>query len=190
MKENNKCIGDMGQANSHLFSTLELTSGFWQMQLDEKSQPLTAFTIPGRGQFHWITSPMGHLGCPACFQSLIEGVLCDIQNVLIYIDDLLIHTDTHEKHLQILDQVLTRLQKNHFKINLAKCFFGSKQVFYLGFTLTAEGIKPGQGKLKAIKEAKAHTDVKSIRSFVGLCNFFCNHIKDFAIIAAPLFKLT
>jgi len=55
MKEITECIGDIGRANSMLFSTLALTSGFWQMQLDEKSQPLTAFTIPGKGQYHWIT---------------------------------------------------------------------------------------------------------------------------------------
>ncbi len=59
-----------------------------------------------------------------------------------------------------------------------------------GFTLTPEGIKPGKNKLKAINTAKAPADVKTIRSFVGLCNFFRTHIKDFAVIAAPLFKLT
>jgi hypothetical protein len=51
MKEITKCIGDFGRANSTIFLTLDLTSGFWQMQLDEKSQPLTAFTIPGQGQY-------------------------------------------------------------------------------------------------------------------------------------------
>ncbi len=61
---------------------------------------------------------------------------------------------------------------------------------YLGFTLTPEGIKPGKNKLKAIQTAKAPADVKTIRSFVGLCNFFRTHIKDFAVIAAPLFRLT
>jgi hypothetical protein len=56
--------------------------------------------------------------------------------------------------------------------------------------LTPDGIKLGRNKLKAIKDAKPPTDIKTIRSFVGLCNFFRTHIKDFALIAAPLFKLT
>jgi hypothetical protein len=63
-------------------------------------------------------------------------------------------------------------------------------VSYLGYTLTPEGIKPGKNKLKAIKDAKPPTDLKTICSFVGLCNFFRTHIKNFAIIAAPLFCLT
>jgi hypothetical protein len=65
MKEIMECIGDIGRANLTIFSTLDFTFGYWQMQLEEKSQPLTAFTIPGKGQYHWITSPMGLLGCPA-----------------------------------------------------------------------------------------------------------------------------
>ncbi len=61
----------------------------------------------------------------------------------------------HEDHLKVLDQVLDRLQTNNLKINLDKCFFGNKEVSYLGFTLTPEGIKPGKNKLKAIKDALA-----------------------------------
>ncbi len=190
MKEITECIGDIGRANSTIFSTMDLISGFWQMQLEEKSQPLTAFIIPGHSQYQWITSPMGLLGCPASFQCLMEGVLRNISNVIVYIDDLLIHTKTHEDHLKVLEQVLQRLHSHNLKINLDKCFFSNKEVSYLGFTLTPEGIKPGKYKLKAIKDAKPPTDIKTIRSFVGLCNFFRTHIKNFAIIAVPLFHLS
>ena len=190
MKEINELIQDIGRANLSIFMTLDLTSGFWQMKLEPESQPLTAFTIPSRGQFHWITSPMGLLGCLASFQRLMEQVLRGLQNILIYIDDVLIHTDTHEKHLEALEQVLMRLHQHHLKINLDKCLFGDRQVSYLGFTLTPDGIKPGEAKLKAIKLATEPGDVKAIRSFVGLCNFFWNHIQGFVITAAPLFKLT
>ncbi len=133
---------------------------------------------------------MGLLGCPASFQGSKDQVLRGLQNLLIYIDDVLIHTHTHKKHLEALEQVLMRLHQHHLKINLDKCLFGDKQVSYLGFTLTPEGIKPGKAKLKAIKNAGPPSDTKEIRSFKGLCNFFRHHIQDFAITAAPLFKLT
>ncbi len=61
---------------------------------------------------------------------------------------------------------------------------------YLGFTLTPDEIKLGKNKLKAIKDAKPPTNIKTIQSLVGLCTFFRTHIKDFALIAAPLFKMT
>jgi hypothetical protein len=90
----------------------------------------------------------------------------------MYINDLLVHTDTHEGHLQMLEKVLMRLHQNHLKINLDKWIFGNKEVSNLRFTLTLDGIKPGKNKLKAIKDAKPPSDIKSIWSFVGLCNFF------------------
>ncbi len=83
MKEITECIGDIVKANSTIFSTLDLTSGFWQMKLDENLQHLTASTIPGQGQFAWVTSSMGLLGCPASFQRLMEAVLLNIKNVLV-----------------------------------------------------------------------------------------------------------
>jgi Reverse transcriptase (RNA-dependent DNA polymerase) len=128
MKEITECIGDIGHANSTIFSTLDLPSGFWQIQFDEKSQQPMAFMIPGQGQYQWITSPMRLLGYPASFQCPMEGVLRNISNVIVCMDDLLVHTKTHEDHLKIIDQILEHLQLQSLKINLDKCFFGNREV--------------------------------------------------------------
>ena len=103
------CMGQIGRSGSHIFSTLDLTAGFWQMLLDPKCRPYTAFTVPGMGQYQWVTSPMGLLGCPASFQRLMESVVKGIDNVLVYIDDLLVHSDSHERQLDILEQLFQRL---------------------------------------------------------------------------------
>jgi hypothetical protein len=161
-KEITECIGNIGRANSTIFLTLDLTSGFWQMQLNDESQPLTAFTIPGKGQYHWVTSPMGLLGCPASFPLLMETVLRHINNVLVYIDDVLLHTATHYQHLRVLEKVFERLHQNHLKVNLDKCVFGNWEVSYLGFMLTPEGIKSGQNNLQAIRDALPPTNIKMV----------------------------
>jgi putative transposase len=190
MKDIHECIGDIGRSESTIFSTLDLTSGFWQMPFHSESVPKTAFILPGLGQYEWLTSPMGLLGCTASFQRLMEELLHGIDNVIVYIDDLLIRSRSHEHHLSILDIVMTRLSENNMKINVSKCFFCNTEVSYLGFRLTPQGIKPGKDKLKAVEKAKIPATKVDIKWFVGLCNFFRTHIKDFARICEPLNKAT
>ena len=167
MKEVNECISDIGRANSNIFTTIDLTLGFWQMPIDDQDSHLTAFTVQGHGQFEWITSPMGLLGCPASFQRLMEKVLDGINNIIVYIDDVIIHTATHEHHLQVLDQVLTKLEEHQLKINLAKCFFGNTEVAYLGFVLTPEGIRPGREKLQVLRDMPPPSNLRQVRQFIG-----------------------
>jgi Reverse transcriptase (RNA-dependent DNA polymerase) len=101
------------------------------MKHDDDSQPLMAFTIPGKGQFHWVTFPMGLLGCPASFQCLMETVLRNINKVMDYIEDMLLHTATHEEHLKVLEKVFKCLHQDHIKVNLEKSVFDNSEVSYL-----------------------------------------------------------
>ena len=189
MKDVSECISDIGRAGSSIFTAIDLTAGFWQMLLHPRSRPYTAFTVPGQGQFQWVTTPMGLLGSPSSFQRLIETVMHNMQNVLIYIDDILLHTHTHEEHLKIFEEVLKRLVRHGIKMNLEKCIFASKEVSYLGFRLTEQGIKPGSDKLKAVSKVAPPSSIKEVRQFLGLCNFFRNHVRNFAQISAPLVEM-
>jgi hypothetical protein len=156
------------------------------MALDPKSQPYTAFMVPCMGQFEWKVVS----SAPSAFQQLMKQVVKGINNVVVYIYDLIIHSKTHKEHLQSLDAVFTRLASHDLRVNLKKCVFGSGETSYLGFRLTKEGIFPGSDKLKAVKEAQPPENVKQICQFLGLCNFFQGHIQNFAQITSPLIQLT
>ena len=73
------------------------------MLLETSSRPYTAFTVPGQGQFQWVTLPMGLLGCPASFQRMMEAVFKGLEGIIVYIDDLLVYSDTHKKQIDILE---------------------------------------------------------------------------------------
>jgi transposase InsO family protein/ribonuclease HI len=185
-----QCIAEVGQANSKIFSCIDLRSGFWQLDLDKKARHLTAFTIPGVGQFQYTVAPMGLAGSPASFSRLMDLIMKDLSNVITYIDDCLVHSPDETTHAQHVRMALQRIRKHKLKINLEKCVFMAKEVQYLGHTLSGEGIRPGKDKTQAIKEAKPPANVKQVRSFMGLANYFRSFIPGFAVKAAPMFALT
>jgi hypothetical protein len=128
MRDISDCIHEIGKSESTIFSTIDLTSGFWQMVLEPNSRPLTTFTVYGMGQYEFTTSHMGLLGCPASFQRLMEEVTKDIPNVIVYIDEILVHTKTHQEHQATLLKLFARLAQHNLKIKLEKCFFAQKEV--------------------------------------------------------------
>ncbi len=106
------------------------------MALEPKSRPYTAFTVPGMGQFEWKVISMGLASAPSAFQRLLELVVKGIDNVVVYIDDLIIHSKTHEQHLESSDKVFTLLAAHNLRVNLKKYVFGSSETSYLGVRLT------------------------------------------------------
>jgi hypothetical protein len=168
MKTVEECIGDIGRSGSTIFSTLDLSSGFWQLPLEKNSQKFTAFTVHNMGQFEWTRTSQGLHSAPGQYQRLMELTVKGLHNVIVYIDDLLVHDSEHVTHRQSLQSLFNRLRKANLKLNLTKCNFGSTNVTYLGFRLTPEGILPGSDKLAAVKNATPPKNVHQIRQFLGL----------------------
>ena len=185
-----ECIADIGRSGSKVFASLDQRSGFWQQKLDEKSRQFTAFTIPGLGQFEYVTCPMGLTGSPASFSRLMDLIMQGLPNTITYIDDTLVHAPDHQQLLYHLRLTLQRFRQANLKLNAEKCIFGSSSVQYLGHTLTAQGVEPGQCKLQAIKDTQPPRNIKQLKSFIGLVNYFRNYVRDFARQCAPLNALT
>jgi hypothetical protein len=185
-----ECLKTVGRAGCKVYSALDCSSAFWQLQLRPSDCPFTAFTIPGKGQYHWRTCPQGLMGAPASFSKLMDVPLADAENVLTYIDDVLVHSQTHEQHLKHLAAAIDKIGTANLRLNPKKCVFRSDSVEYLGHTLSGDGVRPRQDKAKAMQSAQPLRSVKELRSFCGLANYFRSYIVQFAILTAPLFRLT
>ena len=136
--------------------------------------------------------PFGLTNAPATFQRLMnqlfEGEKWKF--VHIYLDDILIVSPNFQEHLTHIEQVLAHLAEAGLRLKPAKCAFAQKKVDYLGFTLSAEGVCPNDGKVIAVKDFPRPVDAKSIRRFLGMVNFYRRHVEDMAAIARPLTALT
>jgi hypothetical protein len=130
------------------------------------------------------------MGAPASFSRLMDMLLADAENVLTYIDNVLVHSRSHKKHLKPLSDAMDKIGAANLRLNPKKCVFGSDLVEYLGHTLSGDGVRPGQNKANAMQTAQPQRSVKELRSFCGLANYFRSYIVLFAIKAAPLFRLT
>ena len=108
---------------------------------------------------------------------------------LIYLDDILVYSRTFEDHLCHLRQVFDRLRHANLKLKPSKCKFACPQVKYLGHVVSPEGIAPDDDKISAVRDFPRPHNVKTVRSSLGLANYYRRFIKDFAKIASPLNKL-
>eukprot|EP00794_Sanderia_malayensis_P004444 gene4444-biopygen3615 len=109
---------------------------------------------------------------------------------LIYIDDIIVFASNFEEHLTRLGLVFDRLREANLKLKPSKCHFVRSSVNFLGFVVSSEGLLPDPDKLEAVKSFPTPTSVKSIRSFLGLCNYYRRFVQNFAKIVSPLNRLT
>ncbi|KAL6728867.1 hypothetical protein Aduo_010600 [Ancylostoma duodenale] len=177
-------------ANKCLYSSLDFQQGFHQIPLEETHCERTAFAC-FLGAFEYIRMPMGLKGAPATFQRIMDNFKKHLRaRVFIYIDDLIITSETPEEHLVDIDEVLTKIEQIGMKLKASKCEFAREGIKFLGFILSKDGIKPNPEKTKAIDEYPTPKNTTDIKAFLGMCSFFRRFVHNFASIASPLTALT
>ena len=178
-------------AGATFFSTLDLRSGYWQVEVDPGDREKTAFCTP-EGLFEFNVMPFGLCNAPATFQRLMDSVLAGLhwRDCLVYIDDIVVVGKSFEEHLHNLQQVLERLRQAGLKLQPRKCRFLQQQVTFLGHTVSAQGVSPDPEKTDRVRSWPEPQSAKEIQQFLGLANYYRRFIKNFATMAKPLHRLT
>ncbi|MCG8048682.1 MAG: RNase H-like domain-containing protein, partial [Candidatus Thiodiazotropha endolucinida] len=173
---------------SKYFSKLDLRSGYWQVEVEEEDKHLTAFTVGNLGFFECQRMAFGLTNAPASFQRLMERCMGDmnLKECLIFLDDILIFSETFEDHLDRLEAVFSRLQQHGLKLKPSKCEFFKTSVSYLGHVVSQDGVETDPDKLKALTSWPVPQNVKQLRSFLGFTGYYRRFIKDYARLAKPL----
>ena len=173
------------------FSKIDLQSGYHQVRVADKDVYKTAFGTR-YGHFEFLVLPFGLTNAPATFMAFMHEVLQPFLDdfVVVFLDDILIYSQSEAEHLQHLDMVLQQLRKHHLFAKKTKCEFGLQEVEFLGHVVSREGIKMDAGKVAAIRDWPRPATVRDVRSFHGLANYYRRFISDFSQISTPLTNLT
>ena len=171
-----------------IFTSLNLKSGYWQVELDEESIPLTSFTVGPLGFYECIQMP----NAPATFQRLMESCLGDLHLnwCIIYLDDIIIFSKYPDDHIKKLEGVFEKLAQAGLKLKPSKCEFFKARLKYLGHIVSLEGIATDPAKIETIQNWPVPKMVTDVHSFTGFTNYYRKFIKGYAKIACPLHELT
>ena len=183
------CLNALG--GSKLFSTMDLRAGYWQTLIDERDRDKTCF-VTRKGTYRFKVLSFGLANAPALFQRLMDLVLVGLtwEVCLVYLDDVIIMSETFDEHLCRLKTVFDRIHAANLKLKASKCKLFQREVVFLGHLVTADGVAPDPAKIRAVQNWPRPRNLTETRAFVGLASYYRNHIAKFAEIARPLHELT
>ena len=171
--------------NAKFFTKLDLKNGYWQIPLDEKSSYLTTFNTPF-GRFRYLRLPFGLNSANEIFQKKMTQRFEGIPGVLVMFDDILITSETFEKHLEQLKLVFQRCSEIGIKLNESKCKFLCDRITYIGHVITPNGVEPNPERVRAIEEMPAPTSKKDVQRFLGMVTYLARYAPNLSELTQPL----
>jgi len=174
-----------------VFMKMDLRWGYNNVRIKEGDEWKAVFTTP-EGSFEPIVIFFGLTNSPAMFQAMMKELLRDLTNtgkVAIFIDDVIVGTETEEGHDELVAEVIKRLEENDLYVKPEKCKWKVREVEFLGVVIGPEGIKMEEGKVKGVLEWPTPQGVKDVQKFLGLANYYRRFIEGFAMVARPLHDL-
>lgn len=177
--------------SSAFMSTMDLRSGYWQINVHETDREKTAFVTPF-GMYQFTRMPFGLRNAPATFQRLMDRLKNSIPDVpiLAYLDDLIILSPTFNDHMSHLAKTFKQLEKFKLRAHRQKCRFVCSEVKYLGHIITKHGLNVDPAKVEAITSLPAPANIKKLLSFIQTCSWYRRFIPGFADVVQSLTKLT
>jgi transposase InsO family protein len=173
-----------------IFSKIDLRSGYHQIRIAEEDIEKTAFRTR-YGHFEFLVMPFGLTSAPATFMTLMNDIFRDVtdQFVVIFIDDILIYSESIEEHRKHVKVVLDRLRQNRLYAKQSKCEFAKTAIEFLGHFVSDRGLQVDPRKIQTIIDWPTPSEPHDIQCFMGLANYYRRFIDKFAHKAANLNRL-
>lgn len=182
----NRILGRL--TGTKVLSSIDFSDAFLQVPLDKESQIKTAFAISGRGFFKYKRMAFGLCNSGATLCRLVDQVIgCDLEPyVFVYLDDIIVATETFDRHFEILNKLAERIKGAGLTISVTKSRFCMKSLKYLGYIISDDGIAPDVEKTSAISDYAIPKTVKDVRRLIGLAGWYRRFIPNFATIGLIL----
>ena len=175
-----------------VFTKMDLRWRFNNVRIKEGDEWKGAFTMH-IGPFEPTVMFFGMINSPTTFQAMMNEILRDLINegkVVAFVDDVLVGTETEEGHDEVVEEILRRLEENNLYVKPEKCTWKVRKIGFLGVVIGPNGIEIEEGKVDGVLSWPEPKNVKDVRKFLGLANYYRRFIKDFARVARPINMLT
>lgn len=163
------CIDQVGSAT--FVSKFDLLKGYWQVPLSDRAKEICSFVTPS-GLYSYTVMPFGLCNAPATFQRLMNKVVRGLEGCAVYLDDVVVFSDTWEEHLQLVRALFDRLRWAQLTVNLAKCEFAQATVTYLRKVVGCGEVRTIEEKVKAIRDFPVPTTKKELLRFLGMAGYY------------------